>query len=438
MSVGLDRPSGEVRAASAPRDLTRRDIKALILWCSLIAVVAIGGRMINDHFATSVLAPPLFGRFDVRVGAATLLALIVGCTIVWSGPRVAATVPWRVLIVTTTGAAGLWTLSLAMVDGVDALSAPLAGPHDYLATVEVIRSPGVFLATFVERLETYSLHVQGHPPGMVLLLWGLGVLGLGGAAWASALVIGAGVSASAATLLTVKVMAGESSARKLAPFFALSPAAVWIATSADALFMGVTAWGIALLAIGAQQRSDYLSLAGGVVLGLALFLSYGAVALAPIALLVAMAHRGVRPLLVATGGVLAVVAIFAGAGFWWFEGLSGTVAAYEASVASHRPFAWFLVANLAAFSLVLGPAVAVGLGRLREAPTAALTLAALVGVFTANLSGLSKGEVERIWLIFLPWVLAICTTFDLRRSRGMLALQGLSALAIQTGVRTPW
>ena len=64
--------------------------------------------------------------------------------------------------------------------------------------------------------------------------------------------------------------------------------------------------------------------------------------------------------------------------------------------------------------------------------------AALAGVLVANLSGLSKGEVERIWLIFVPWILVVCATFDLRRARGMLALQGLVALAIQSGVRTPW
>ncbi|CAN5627142.1 membrane protein [soil metagenome] len=421
-----------------PREFTRRDATALLLWFALISGVAIGGQVVNQSFATNVFAPPLFGRFDVRLGPPALLAVVVGCTLVWRGPRIAAAVPWRTLLVVTTLAAGSWALSLALVDGVGALTAPLSGPHDYLATVERIDSPAVFLQSFGDRLGTFSLHVQGHPPGMVLILWGLARVGLEGATWAAVLVIGAGASSTAAALLTVKAIAGESSARNLAPFLVLSPAAIWIATSADAFFLGVGAWGIALLALGAQRRSDVLSLAGGLALGLTLFLSYGAVALAPVALVVVAAHRGLRPLLVSTAGVFAVVALFAGAGFWWFDGLSGAVAVYESGVASQRPFAWFVVANLAAFSLVLGPAAAVGLGRIRRAPTAALTCAALAGVIAANLSGLSKGEVERIWLIFVPWVLAVCATFDLRRARGMLALQVLAALAIQTGVRTPW
>jgi hypothetical protein len=174
------------------------------------------------------------------------------------------------------------------------------------------------------------------------------------------------------------------------------------------------------------------------VLGALLFLSYGAVALAPVALVVAWVHRGLRQLAFALVGVLAVTMLFAAAGFWWFDGLEGTVVRYEAGVSAQRPFAWFVFANLGALALVLGPATAVGLARLRRAPAAALTWAALAGVLAANLSGLSKGEVERIWLIFVPWILVACATIDLRRARGMLALQGLVALAIQTGVRTPW
>src|SRR5665809_136752 len=287
MSVRLENPRDELKVELAHGGLTRRHATALLVWFALIAGVAIGGRIVNESFATNVLAPPLFGRFDVRVGPSTLLAVAVSCLVVWFGPRVAANIPWRMLLVVTTVAAGTWALSLAMVDGIDALSSPLSGPHDYLVTVDRIDSPGIFLESFVDRLETFSLHVQGQPPGMVLIFWGLAQVGLGGSAWATVLVIGTGVSASAATLFLVKAMAGESSARNLAPFLAISPAAIWIATSVDAFFMGVGAWGIAMLALGAQRKSDLLSLMGGVILGLTLFLSYGAVALAPIALVVA-------------------------------------------------------------------------------------------------------------------------------------------------------
>jgi hypothetical protein len=437
MAVRLDDARDEVEIGPE-RSAFARDAKAMFVWVVLIAGAAVGGRILNESFATNILAPPLFGRFDLRIGATTVLAAAVCGTVVWLGPRVAATFSWPALLIVTPVAATVWAVSLALVDGVDALTAPLMGPHDYLASVGGIDAPGVFLQSFAGQLENFPLHVQGHPPGMVLIFWGMSQIGLGGAGWSTVLVIATGASASAALLLVVKSLAGESWARNLAPFLVLSPAAIWIATSADAFFMGVGAWGIALLALGAQRRSDYLALAGGVVLGLLLFLSYGAVALGPVALVAAWVHGGFRPLLVALGGLLAVTLVFLAAGFWWFDGLSGTVTRYGAGVSSQRPIAWFAVANLGALALVLGPAAAAGLARLRRAPASALTWAALAGVLAADLSGLSKGEVERIWLILVPWILVACATIDLRRARGMLALQGLAALAIQTGVRTPW
>jgi hypothetical protein len=136
--------------------------------------------------------------------------------------------------------------------------------------------------------------------------------------------------------------------------------------------------------------------------------------------------------------VLAVLGAFAVAGFWWFEGLAASLERYELGVAGERPYEFFLIANLAAFSLAAGPATAVALGRLRGLPTWAIAGAALVAVAAADLSGFSKGEVERIWLIFLPWVLIACSAFEFHRARGMLGLQAVVALAVQTGVRTPW
>jgi methylthioxylose transferase len=438
MVVQLDYEPESIEVDAVEVSFTRRDIAAILAWCTLIVVVAVVGRVINQSFATNVLAPPLFGRFQLRITPATFLALSVGCTIVWFGPRFAARVPWPRLLLLTTCAGAAWALSLALVDAVHALTGPLAGTHDYLANVQGIESPASWLASFADQIESLSLHAQGHPPGMILIFWALAWLGFGGTAWATVLVVSVGVSASAPTLIVVRAMAGEAGARNLAPFLALTPAAVWIVTSADALFMGVSAWGLALLAVGARRESDPLVFVGGVLLGLSLFLTYGAVGLAPVAFVVLLATGYRRGLLFAPLGVLAVAGLFLASGFWWFDGFSSTVARYEVGVASERPFAFFVVANLAAFALALGPAVAAGLGRFRRSPTAALTGAALLAVFAADLSGLSKGEVERIWLIFVPWVLATCATFELSRARGMLALQGIAALAIQSGVRTPW
>ena len=71
--------------------------------------------------------------------------------------------------------------------------------------------------------------------------------------WAAALCIAGGALAVPAVLVTVRAVADEAAARTVAPFAVLFPGAVWVATSADAYFAGVTAWGVALLALAAAR-----------------------------------------------------------------------------------------------------------------------------------------------------------------------------------------
>ncbi len=143
MNVRLDDSRHEIEIQLEPARFARRDATVVFAWVVLIAGVSVGGRIINESFATNLLAPPLFGRFDIRLGPATLIAAAVGVIVVWWGPRVAAILPWRLLLVVTTTVAAVWAVSLALLDGVDALSAPLTGPHDYLASVGRVDSPGV-------------------------------------------------------------------------------------------------------------------------------------------------------------------------------------------------------------------------------------------------------------------------------------------------------
>src|ERR671934_194092 len=55
-----------------------------------------------------------------------------------------------------------------------------------------------------------------------------------------------------AALVALREVSGKPAARRAAPFLALAPAAVWIATSADALFAGVGAWGVALIVLATR------------------------------------------------------------------------------------------------------------------------------------------------------------------------------------------
>lgn len=430
----------------APGPGRRSTALALLAWAGLVAVAHLWGRHLLDagrrlQLGTEEGAPPLVGDFDLRLGARALPALVLAALAVALGPRLAARLGWRRLLLAAGLGTAAWAVALALVDP-GGLTRPLLLRGEYLRNVADVGSPLAFLDGFTERLATYHTHVQGHPPGMLLLLWVLDRAGLGGASWAAALVVAGGAAAAPAALVTLRVMAGEGRARAAAPFLALAPAAVWVASTADALYMGVIAWGVALVAVAGtrrDRRADGAAVAGGLLFGAALFLSYGALLAAPIAGAVALAQRRGRPLLLAAGAALAVVVAFAAAGFSWPEGLFATRLRYYEGVASRRPYGYFLLANLAAFALVLGPATAVAINRLRHRATWLLVGAALAAVALADLSGLSKGEVERIWLPFAPWViLAACALVRRGAGRDWLGLQAATGLVLQLGVRTPW
>ncbi|MGH2919486.1 MAG: hypothetical protein ACRDLS_12950, partial [Solirubrobacteraceae bacterium] len=355
-------------------------------------------------------------------------------------PGLARRLRWGALLCASWASGVAWSVALAASAGAGAIAAPLSTRYEYLVAVPRVGEPGRFLAGFVTALPTYPTHVKGHPPGMVLVLWLLDTTGLGGAQIAAGLVIGVGALAAPAALVTLRAVADEAWARRAAPFVAFTPAAVWMATSADALFAGVAACGLALsvlaLYAAAPRRALVLGLAAGIVLGGALMLSYGIAPLGLIVLVLAVVRRAWRPLIAVAAGASAVVAVSAVAGFWWPDGLAATSDLYHGGIAVRRPYAPFLVISLAAFALALGPAAFAGFARLRDRRVWLLAGTALASLAAADLSGLSRGETERIWLIFVPWIgLAAAAVV---RQRGWLALQLGLAIVIQATVRTPW
>ena len=184
------------------------------------------------------------------------------------------------------------------------------------------------------------------------------------------------------------------------------------------------------------MRPAPYALAAGLVLGAALQLCYGVATLGAVVLAIAVGRRRPAAVAWAAAGVAIVFAAFAAARFNWFDGLAATREEYLAGVSRRRPYADFLLISLAAFALAAGPAVAAGLARLRDRGAWLLAGGALVALAAADLSGMSKGETERIWLHLVPWLLV--ATVALRGSRGWLAAQVGLALALQLTVRSPW
>jgi methylthioxylose transferase len=194
-------------------------------------------------------------------------------------------------------------------------------------------------------------------------------------------------------------------------------------------------------------RDAGLAAAGGVVLGLACFLSYGAVLFGVPALALLLVLRRWRLVLPATAGALAVVAGFALGGFAWWDGFAALHGRYLAGYGGTRPFAYWSWADLAVLVIVSGPAVVAGLARLLTGPAAgttryrgaqALAGGALAALVLAAVTGMSKAEVERIWLPWTVWLPLACALLPAPRVRHWLAAQAALALLLEHLLITPW
>ncbi|MCC6438291.1 MAG: hypothetical protein IT196_24935 [Acidimicrobiales bacterium] len=426
---------------------------AIILVTTAAAVTAIAFR--GRHLATR---PPGFpGRGSPWFGiwrdspmpwAALAAVAAVGAVVAWRWPRVCRTARWPVVLVLSAGLSAGWAMALAAVDGGwGQIAQPMTHKTEYLRAVDdMAEDPLGFLRSYVERLDERPIHVQGHPPGQVVVLWAMDAVGLGGPGWAAAQAIGLGAIAIPLVLTVTRRLVDEETARRAAVFCGFAPAVLTVATSTDAAFMGVaalTAAAATAMTSDRRGRSVGAGLATGVLVGVLLYLTYGGLTfLGPLLLPAAVLLRGRRPapVLAALAGLAAVVGAFSAAGFWWFDGLAATREAYAAGVGSRRPQAYFVFANLAVLAVAVGPAALVGAPRLRDRRLALLIGAVCLGVAAANVSGLSKGEVERIWLPYMPWlVLAAAPLARSERSaQGWLAAQLLVGIAGQAAFRSPW
>ncbi|MEU8851894.1 hypothetical protein AB0C70_37995 [Streptomyces sp. NPDC048564] len=437
-----------------------RDLYAALAAALLVTAAALVGRHIqHSRHTLFVKWPPVLATWDPHIGPGTPAALAVAASGVVYGPVLAARLPWRALLATAWATATAWIASLALIDGWQrGIAGRLTARHEYLQVIDRFDDIPATIRDFthhilVESPDNWPAHVAGHPPAAPLTFVLLDRVGLRGGGWAGVWCIAIGATACVAVLVAVRALAGESLARRAAPFLVLAPAAVWMGAAADAYFAAVAAWAVALLALAVRGRSSWWAAAAGLLFGLTCYLSYGLTLVALIgAAVLLLGRRSVRerPVLLAAlvAGLAVVPMAFTLAGFDWWEAYHLLVRRYYQGVGGIRPYGYWVWANLACAVLITGLATAAGLRRTgavlvrrRTEPPghvalAVLVSAALSALLVADLSGMSKAETERIWLPFAVWLLPACAF--LTRPRAWLTAQAVLALLLNHLLLTGW
>jgi hypothetical protein len=256
---------------------------------------------------------------------------------------------------------------------------------------------------------------------------------------------------------------GENTARTVTTALVLAPAALWVATSADAFFAGVLAWGVALLALASDPGRAVVArwtcaVAAGLLLGACPLLSYGLLHMGLTALAVPILSRRAGTTAVAGVVAVGVVMSFGSAGFWVWDGIAATHAQW-APVGNERPYLYFLLVDLAVLGAIIGPAAVGGLARLHRTDrvTRVVVGLGLAAALSGALLGFERGEVERIWLPVAFWVVPAAAGLRARAAQrprppdaaapptepqplpgGWLWAQGGLALLLDTILESPW
>ncbi|WP_229053819.1 hypothetical protein [Aeromicrobium sp. Leaf350] len=428
--------------------------------------------------------PPLHADWDPRIGLLTIPAVLIGIVLVLVLPRLAATLSWRRTLVLAYVATWAWTMAVAMTEGPDGLSRVFdveERPGEYVFDAQRVDAILPMLRTFIEHIpmdspDNWKTHVAGHPPGALLFFVLLDRLGITDPFWIGVVVVSVGSTAIVAVLVTLKVLASEKLARAALPWIVLAPVAVYMGVNGDAVFTAVAAWGLCLLAIATRVPRHRVAagIGAGLLLGFCVYLSYGLVLLGILALAVLWIGRSWRALPWALGGALVVAAAFTAAGFHWWEAYPVLRERYYDGIASERAYSYWVWADVAAWTFTVGLAVWAafprGVQALRgavgprflladsrmeetsdvvpgddaaESPRdrtvlAALAAAALLTILAATLSGMSKAEVERIWMPFTIWVVALPLLLPRRWHPPLLASQVVIALLVQHLLLTRW
>src|ERR1700754_2071834 len=178
---------------------------AVVAAAGLAAAAArVGCQLLHAGVNIFLGFPPLLAQWLPHVGPGTPVALVTALLAAVNGPSLGEPMRGRPLVASSWGAAAVWTLSLALVDGWQAgLVGRLTSDQEYLYDVPKVGSVLGMLRTFSDHILTnqpvhWTTHVGAHPPGVFLVFVLLDRIGLGGGGAAGLFVVLVGSSACVA------------------------------------------------------------------------------------------------------------------------------------------------------------------------------------------------------------------------------------------------
>jgi 4-amino-4-deoxy-L-arabinose transferase-like glycosyltransferase len=256
--------------------------------------------------------------------------------------------------------------------------------------------------------------------------------------------------------LIARRLTGPREARWAALFAAALPALLVFSPTPDQLFAFLSLVALWLVIIGIQRRQPLWLGLGGLALSIMTMLSIGNAAWAGVVFLfavVAMRRAEYTLRQIIAGGIVLTTGV---ASLWLIYWVGWAVAPREVIltgleqhrqlVTIHRSYGQWLLYNPIDFVLFAGVAVFAGLvgqslaavrdAAERRSVSSLMALVLLLTLIALNLSGATRGEVGRLWLLFMPAAAIVAGGYWLRVSgRGsdmllLLASQLVLALAI--------
>jgi hypothetical protein len=438
-----------LRGSQAPTPTAARErlvLRIVIFGAAATIAAGVGIRAFHGGLGTST--PPFVAAWAPALDPLAAVSVAVLLASVWLAPRLlAARVAPALFSLGAFGFALAMGLALNVARrGTGAWTGVFdLGPggsseatNEYLAGLPSLSYGARFyLDRFAELVPAQPVHVAGHPPGPLLLVHVLGIDTAGGL---TALCVGMGAAGAPLTYALARSLTVERTARLAGLLYSFSPATLLFGvTSMDYLFATL---GVGTAALLVARRRSAVAL-GVLLVPVAALFSWALLGVASWALLVVGARDGIRrALILGIGCAVAIVALNGVlAAVWGYDplgALRATNTVYGHSIASIRPYAFWLFGSPVAWGVMLGLPIAAAAVRSavrRDVPS--LALAAVV--ILASVGGFTKAETERIWLIFVPLAcVAAAPVLAERRLRLVLAALALQAVAVQLLFGTLW